>query len=107
MDALYHVIQSYLTGDSRKNELYIALHIPFFQSQVRPCPCPCRGLLSPRVPFAQPQSSIHEFGGLCDLVPVTWSLWLLCAFPWHFPQVGGRLKVESMYTELVRDNNRV
>lgn len=34
MDAAYGVIQNYLVGDSRKNELYIAQHIPFFQSQV-------------------------------------------------------------------------
>jgi len=50
-DAAYAVLEVFLTGDSRKNELYIAAHIPFFQSQV-----------------------------------------------------GGIVRVEKMYTELVKDN---
>lgn len=29
----YHVMYVYLMGDSRKNELYIAKYIDFFQSQ--------------------------------------------------------------------------
>eukprot|EP00054_Salpingoeca_dolichothecata_P021398 m.136903 g.136903 ORF g.136903 m.136903 type:complete len:2486 (+) comp23973_c0_seq1:94-7551(+) len=31
---IYHVIQTYLEGDSRKNELYLARYISFFQSQI-------------------------------------------------------------------------
>ena len=34
VDTAYKVLQTYLKGNSRKNELYIAAHIPFFQSQV-------------------------------------------------------------------------
>ncbi|EGD74759.1 inositol 1,4,5-trisphosphate receptor type 3 [Salpingoeca rosetta] len=34
VDAAYKVLETYLRGNSRKNELYIAAHIPFFQSQV-------------------------------------------------------------------------
>ena len=54
IDATYNVLRTFLLGDSRKNELYIAQHIPFFQSQV-----------------------------------------------------GCKLGVESMYTELVRDNSQL
>eukprot|EP00049_Salpingoeca_infusionum_P011225 m.193039 g.193039 ORF g.193039 m.193039 type:complete len:2533 (-) comp14875_c0_seq1:808-8406(-) len=54
MNAAYKVLETYLVGNSRKNELYIAAHIPFFQSQV-----------------------------------------------------GSELHVESMYTELVRDNSQI
>ena len=31
----YNVIKSYLNGDSRKNENYLARFIPFFKKQVR------------------------------------------------------------------------
>ena len=30
----YDVLYTYLMGDSRKNELYIAKHIDFFESQI-------------------------------------------------------------------------
>ena len=30
----YDVLYMYLKGDSRKNELYIAKHIDFFESQI-------------------------------------------------------------------------
>ena len=30
----YDVLYTYLMGDSRKNELYIAKHIHFFESQI-------------------------------------------------------------------------
>ena len=30
----YDVLYTYLKGDSRKNELYIAKHIEFFESQI-------------------------------------------------------------------------
>ena len=53
-DATYGVLQAFLLGDSRKNELYIARHIAFFQTQI-----------------------------------------------------GGFVQVEKMYTELVRDNNKI
>eukprot|EP00730_Choanoeca_flexa_P015736 TRINITY_DN7294_c0_g1_i2.p1 TRINITY_DN7294_c0_g1~~TRINITY_DN7294_c0_g1_i2.p1 ORF type:complete len:190 (+),score=28.67 TRINITY_DN7294_c0_g1_i2:75-572(+) len=35
LNAAYNVIEVYLKGNSRKNELYMARHIPFFQSQVQ------------------------------------------------------------------------
>ena len=31
----YYVLEKYIIGNSRKNELYVAKHIPFFQGQVR------------------------------------------------------------------------
>ncbi|XP_065834186.1 inositol 1,4,5-trisphosphate receptor type 3-like isoform X2 [Oscarella lobularis] len=32
--AAYHVLEQYLVGNSRKNELYVAKYIPFFQGQI-------------------------------------------------------------------------
>lgn len=35
INAGYDVLREYLKGDSRKNELFVARYIPFFQTQVR------------------------------------------------------------------------
>ena len=46
--ACYQVIESYLKGDSRKNENYLARFIKFFQKQVGACTCwhTCRRTLN-------------------------------------------------------------
>ena len=54
LNAVYAVLQAFLMGKSRKNELYIARHIAFFQTQV-----------------------------------------------------GGVLRTETMYTELLKDNDKI
>ena len=35
----YKVIEAFLYGDSRKNELYLSRFIPFFEAQVCKCLC--------------------------------------------------------------------
>ena len=81
----------YLSGSSRKNELYIAKYISFFQSQVRAPDLAHTGVAAP--PAA---SEPH-----CRWACVALAMGAL------LPQLGYDFGAANMLLELVRDNRRV